>query len=179
MPSHNNSETTNEKSANEISSVKKYTLIAVLASTAAALQIIESPLPRIVPWLKPGLANVMTLFAIIRLSPFSGFVVAIVRTFIAGIFLGTFLSPVYLISLSGALSSTLAMSILKKVFPLTGLGTVSIIGALASNWAQLTTVEFLFAGNMSFWLHLAVMIWVAIPSGLIVAGITKELLRRT
>ncbi|MGM0598929.1 MAG: Gx transporter family protein [Candidatus Rifleibacteriota bacterium] len=179
MRFHSNNETPNGNSSNDISSVRKYTLIAVLASAAAALQIIESPLPRLVPWLKPGLANVMTLYAIIRLSPFSGFAVAIVRTFIAGIFLGTFLSPVYLISLSGALSSTLAMSILKKVFPLSGLGPVSIIGALASNWAQLTAVEFLFSGNMSLWLHLAVMIWVAIPSGLIVAGITGELLRRT
>ncbi|GAB4276741.1 MAG: hypothetical protein Kow0029_18990 [Candidatus Rifleibacteriota bacterium] len=159
--------------------VQKYATIAILASTAAALQILESPLPRILPWLKPGLANALTLYAIIRLSPLSGLLVAFVRTFIAALFLGTVFSPIHIISLAGALNSGLCMSILRKLIPDTGLSTLSIVGALASNSAQLLAVKYLFAGELSLWFHLAVMIWVAIPAGLIVSKVTSELLRRT
>ncbi|MDN5279690.1 MAG: hypothetical protein PWR01_3655 [Clostridiales bacterium] len=159
--------------------VRKYATMAILASAAAALQIIESPLPRLLPWLKPGLANAMALFAILRISISAGLGVSVIRTFIAGAFLGTLFSPVHIISLAGALTSTLSMSIVRRLLPEAGLATLSVTGALASNWAQLIVVELMFAGSMSYWFHLAVMIWVAIPSGLIVARVTSELLRRT
>ena len=157
---------------------KYYTLIAMLASCAAALQIIEAPLPRILPWLKPGLANALTLYAIIKLSPIAALIVAIFRTIIASFFLGTFLSPIYLISTAGAISATVTMIVLSLI-PSAGLALISISGAIASNFAQLMAVQILFASNMSFWFHIAIMIWVAIPSGFIVAKITQELLRRT
>ena len=159
--------------------VQKIATIAILAATAAALQVVESPLPRLLPWLKPGLANAMTLFALLRFSVKAGFGVALIRTFLAGTVMGTLFSPVYLISLAGALTSAITMSIIKKLLPDSGLSTLSIAGALASNWAQLFAVEMMFAGSMSIWFHLAVMIWVAVPSGLIVARVTSELLRRT
>jgi heptaprenyl diphosphate synthase len=162
-----------------MSQVQKFSMLAILVSAAAALQIVESPLPRVLPWLKPGLANVLTLYAILRISAKAGFSVAIIRTFVAGIFLGTIFSPVYIISLAGSLSSALIMSITRKLLPETGLSTISVAGAMASNMAQLATVQIMFASQMSLWFHLAIMVWVAIPSGLIVAKATSELLRRT
>ncbi|MFZ5949549.1 MAG: Gx transporter family protein [Candidatus Rifleibacteriota bacterium] len=162
-----------------MSRTRKIAMVAILAASAAALQIIESPLPRLLPWLKPGLANAMTLFALLRISVSAGFGVAMVRTFLAGIVMGSLFSPVYLISLAGALSSAVCMSIIRKLAPESGLATLSIAGALASNWAQLMTVQLMFAQEMAIWFHLAIMIWIAIPSGLIVAGVTAELLRRT
>lgn len=159
--------------------LREIAIMAVLSAAAAALQIAESPLPRIFPWLKPGLANILTLFAIIKISSKAGIMVSVVRTFIAGIFLGTILSPVYFISFAGALSSALVMSIIKKLQPDAGLSTVSVSGALASNGAQLLTVQFMFASEMSYLFHIAIMIWVAIPSGLIVAKATSELIRRS
>lgn len=157
----------------------KYTLIAVLVASAAALQIIESPLPRLLPWLKPGLANALSLFAIIRISTTAGMLVAVMRTAVAAMFLGSFLSPIHLISLSGAAAAALLMAGLRKLWPEAGLGVLSVAGALANNSAQLAAVQIMFAGNLSFWFHIALMIWVAVPSGLIVAKVTHELLRRT
>ncbi len=155
------------------------TLIAALVASAAALQIIESPLPRIVPWLKPGLANALTLYALLRISSAAGVTVAIFRTFVAAIFMGTLLSPVHLISLAGALSAALVMAVTRKMLPDRGVGVVSVLGAIASNSAQLLVVQIMFASNLSFWFHMALMIWIAIPSGLVVAKITQELIRRT
>lgn len=166
-------------SGEEMSPVKRYATMAILASAAAALQIVESPLPRLLPWLKPGLANSLALFAILRISVSAGIMVSIIRTFIAGIFLGTIFSPIHIISMAGALTSSISMSIVKWLFPNAGLSTLSVTGALLSNWAQLMAVQLMFAGDMPFWFHMAVMIWVAIPSGLIVAKVTSELLRRT
>lgn len=162
-----------------ISETHRYALIAMLVSAAAALQIIESPLPRIIPWLKPGLANVLTLYAIMRISAVAGLVVATFRTFVAATFLGTLFSPVHLISFSGAISATLVMVCVNYLFKSAGLATISISGAIASNIAQIMIVQIMFAGTISFWFHIAIMLWVAIPSGVIVAKLTQELLRRT
>lgn len=155
------------------------TLTAVLVASAAALQVIESPLPRFLPWLKPGLANVMTLYALLRLSASAAMSVAVLRTAVAALFLGSLLSPLHLMSFAGATSAAFSMIMLRWLFPAAGLATLSVFGALVNNFAQLAVVEFMFASNMSIWLHLALMIWVALPSGLIVARVTQELLRRT
>lgn len=159
--------------------INKIATIAILASAATALQIIEAPLPRFLPWLKPGLANALTLYALMRFSTLAGVGVALIRTFIAATVLGTLFSPVYFISLAGALTSALTMSIIKKLLPESGLSTISVAGALANNYAQLMAVQLMFASAISIWFHLAIMIWVGIPSGLIVARLTNELLRRT
>lgn len=157
----------------------KYTTIAVLIASAAALQIIESPLPRLLPWLKPGLANSLSLYAIIRISTRAGMLIAVLRTAVAAMFLGSFLSPVHLISLAGATAAAALMAAIYKIRPDSGLGIVSIAGALASNSAQLAAVQLLFAGSLPLWLHLVAIVPVAVPSGLIVAKVTQELLRRT
>ena len=155
------------------------TLTAILIASAAALQVIESPLPRFLPWLKPGLANAMTLYALLRLSASAAMTVAVFRTAVAAVFMGSLLSPLHLISFAGATSAALSMSVLRRIFPAAGLATLSVFGALVNNSAQLAVVQFMFASNMSIGLHLALMIWVALPSGLIVARVTQELLRRT
>lgn len=173
------SEQTTEQSLSAAGKTARYTLLAVLVASAAALQIIESPLPRFLPWLKPGLANAMSLFAIIRISLSAGILVALMRTAVAAMFLGSFLSPVHLISFAGAAAAALIMAGMRKLLPDAGLGVVSVGGALANNSAQLAIVQLMFAGSMSFWFHIALMVWVAVPSGLIVAKVTIELLRRT
>lgn len=157
----------------------RLTTVAVLVASAAALQIVESPLPRFLPWLKPGLANALTLYALLRISLSAGLTVAILRTGIAAIFLGSFLSPVHLISFAGAVSAAFVMAIIVRVAQRTGLATISVVGAIVSNLAQLAVVQYMFAGSLSLWWHLALTIWVGIPSGLIVAKVTHELLRRT
>ena len=156
-----------------------YCLIAILASSAAVLQTIESPLQGILPWLKPGLANSLTLYAIIKLSAKAGIIVAIFRTLIASIMLGTFLSPVFFTSFSGSLAAATAMITIKKITGVNHLSIISISGAVASNLAQLYIIQLMFAGSISLWFHLSIMILVSIPSGIIVAKLTQELLRST
>lgn len=158
--------------------LRRISLVAMLAAAAAALQILEAPLPKFFPWLKLGLANVLTLYGIIKINAFAGIGIAILRTCLAAIFLGSFLSPVHLISFSGAFVAALLMSLFHKFSPQSSICAISIIGAISSNLAQLFVVQLLFASNLSFWFHIAVVIWVGIPTGIVVGKITYELLRR-
>ncbi len=156
---------------------KKYTTLAMLIASAAVLQLLESPLPRFFPWLKPGLANVLTLYAIIKYSVKAGIFTAAARSVLASFIAGTFLSPVFYLSFTGAVSSAIIMGILSKISK--NINIISITGALTNNFAQLALVQILFAENASLWLYIAAMIWVSIPAGFVIAKITNELLRRT
>ena len=161
------------------SKVRQITLIAILTACAAALQMLESPLPRILPWLKIGLANVVTLYAIVRINSFAGIGIAALRTCLAAFAFGSFLSPVHIISFSGSVAAAVIMAIIFHYLPKTSICIISIFGAIASNISQLLAVQILFASNLTIWFHLALIIWVGVPTGLIVGKITYELLRRT
>ena len=159
--------------------IRQINLIAILTACAAALQMLESPLPRILPWLKIGLANVITLYAIIRINSFAGIGIAALRTCLAAFAFGSFLSPVHVISFSGAVAAAVVMALIFHYLPKSSICIISIFGAIASNISRLLAVQLLFASNLTIWLHLALIIWVGVPTGLIVGKITYELLRRT
>ncbi|HEY9071224.1 MAG TPA: Gx transporter family protein, partial [Candidatus Ozemobacteraceae bacterium] len=84
-------------------------LLGVLTAAASAIQLAEAPLPRLLPWLKPGLSNALVLFALVRRSP--GFALSLVagRTIVTGMLLGSLFTPAGLLSLAGGVSATLAM----------------------------------------------------------------------
>lgn len=160
--------------------LRKITLAGMLVAVATALQMLEAPLPRILPWLKIGLANVITLYSILRLGGVTGVLIAVFRTCLSAILGGSFLTPIHLLSFSGAVSSAIVMFFLHHFLPKTSICIISIFGAITSNIVQLVVVQFLFASvGIPLWFHLAMIIWIGIPSGIIVAKITYELLRRT
>lgn len=160
--------------------LRETTLTGVLVAVAAALQILESPLPRILPWLKIGLANVVTLYAIMRLGCKKGILIAALRTCLSAFVFGGFLTPVHILSFAGAVSSAIVMGFLLHFLQKASICIISITGAITSNVVQLFAVQFLFASvSLPIWFHLAMIVWIGIPSGMIVAKITHELLRRT
>jgi heptaprenyl diphosphate synthase len=158
---------------------RTYTTLAILVSSAMVLQIIETPLPRIIPWLKPGLANCLTLFALYRLSFKMSLGVAFLRTLLSSFILGSFLTPLFYMSFGGAVLAAVVMGIIKHSFKEVTIEIVSISGALTNNLAQLLVLQILFAENLNIWFYIALTIWIAIPAGYIVAKITAETLRRT
>jgi len=108
--------------------------MAFLVACAAALQILESQLPHPIPGVRLGLANVLTLVALVDLGFAAAIQVAVLRTIIASFVLGTFLSPTFLLSLSGSLTSGLLMGscylLLERAErPLLSLVGVSLVGA--------------------------------------------------
>jgi heptaprenyl diphosphate synthase len=119
--------------------------IALLSAYALALHGFESLLPTPVPWLRLGLANIITLTALFLYGIRAAIMVTLIRVILSSLFTGTFLGPAFILSLGGGITSTLAMgsvlSIAPRLFSAIGL---SLIGALFHNVTQLFLAYFLF-----------------------------------
>jgi heptaprenyl diphosphate synthase len=119
--------------------------IAVLSAYALALHGFESLLPTPIPWLRFGLANIITLVALVLYGFRTAMTVTLIRVILASIFLGTFLGPSFMLSFSGGVASTAAMGLAYAAFgEVFGPVGLSLIGALFHNIAQLTLAYFLF-----------------------------------
>ncbi len=116
--------------------------IALLVSLACVLQISESYIPHPIPGLRLGLANMLTLTALFTLGFRHALEIAILRTLLSSFIMGTFMSPTFILSFSGAVISTLVMGLLfwlsslNRRYRLSIIG-ISIIGAFSHNMVQL------------------------------------------
>lgn len=119
--------------------------IAILAAYALAVHGFESLLPTPIPWLKLGLANIITIVALVLYGFRVAFTVTLIRIVLASIFIGTFLGPAFILSAGGGIASVLAMGLAMKLFRnLFGAVGISLIGALFHNTAQLFLAYYLF-----------------------------------
>ena len=122
--------------------------IAKLAAIAIVIHMVEAVIPSPIPGVKPGVANIVTLFVLYQYGFKTAAWVSILRVFASSLLLGQFLSPTFLLSLSGALLSLsvigLAMHLPKKWFsPI----SLSIFGAFAHIAGQLIVVRFWLIPN--------------------------------
>lgn len=117
--------------------------IAKLAAFAIALSLVEAALPSPLPGVKPGLANIVTLLVLQRFGWRAAAWVSLLRVVAGSLLLGSFLSPGFVLSFSGALLSLGALALACKL-PHNGFGPVShsIIAAFAHIAAQLAVVYF-------------------------------------
>jgi len=126
----------NKKHDNNLSKV------ALLVSLACVLQITESLIPHPIPGLRLGLANIVTLIALVSLGFGYALEITILRTLLSSFMMGTFMSPAFILSFSAGLISTLIMGLLYwlsrlsryRLFSIVG---ISIAGALLHNLVQL------------------------------------------
>lgn len=118
--------------------------IAALAAVAIALQVLEAAIPSPIPGVKPGLANIVTLVALLLLGWRAALALTLVRIFAASLLLGTFLSPAFWLSLMGGIAALLVLWPLRPLYPhrLSALG-LAIPAALAHVAGQ-----FLFAWSL-------------------------------
>lgn len=119
--------------------------IAILSAYALALHGFESLVPMPIPWIRVGLANIVTVTAFILFGFRAAMMVTLVRVFIASLFTGSFLGPGFMLSLGGGVSSILAMGSVLYLFPgIFGPVGLSLVGALFHNSAQLFIAYALF-----------------------------------
>jgi len=119
--------------------------IAILSAYALALHGFEAMLPSPIPWLRLGLANIITLTALMMFGFRTAMMITLIRVILGSLFIGTFLGPSFILSLGGGICSTCAMGAMlamsRKIFGSVGL---SLIGALFHNAAQLFLAYLLF-----------------------------------
>jgi heptaprenyl diphosphate synthase len=119
--------------------------IALLSAYALALHGFEGLLPTPIPWLRLGLANIITLTALILYGIRVAITITLIRVILSSMFTGTFLGPAFILSLGGGVTSTLAMGIVLSISPrLFSTIGLSLIGALVHNITQLFLAYFIF-----------------------------------
>ncbi len=129
-------------------------VLLVLLATGAGL--LESLLPRPVPFMKPGLANVVTVAAVMRYGMMMGIRINILRATGSALFLGTLATPTFALSLSGSIASAVIMGLVCRYLSVTG---TSVSGSLFSVWTQLLVATFLLPGLPLLELVLPVSLW--------------------
>ncbi len=154
---------------------KHLVVIALYVAIASVLHIIESwiPLPLPIPGAKLGLANIVSLLVIATYGWRDALYVAILRVLLGSLLGGTLLGPTFIMSMSGALVSTVLMAAVFKYWqPTLSLTGISLLGAVAHNLAQLVAAAGLVNSPGILW-YLPYLILFAIPTG-VATGITAN-----
>ncbi|NLY44888.1 MAG: Gx transporter family protein [Tissierella sp.] len=145
--------------------LNKMLFLSVLVSVGLALSVLESaiPLPITFPGAKLGLSNMVVLITLVVFGFRDGITVAMLKSAVLMLVTGSISSFLY--SFSGAVLSCLAMYIgyrfFTKIFSLIG---VSILGALAHNFAQVT-VATIIMNNLRIYTYLPFLMLTSIFSG--------------
>ncbi len=158
-------------------------LIAWFTALAITIHIAESALPSPLPGVKPGLANVVTLIVLCRYGWRMAVWVALLRVLIGSVLLGTFLSPTFFLSLSGALAGVTALGLgwaVSRAVPGWALGPLGLglLAALAHMTGQFWTAYVLFIPHPAL-LHLfPPLMTLAAVLGIVSGVLTRSVLAR-
>lgn len=128
--------------------------IAKLTALAIVLNMFEFFLPSPIYGVKPGIANIIILFAFVKFNFQSAVYISLIRVFVSSLLLGTFLTPSFFLSLFGAFISLLFLYFCKFLSKnLFSLFSFSILSALGHIIGQFIIVRiFIIPDNGIFYL---------------------------
>jgi heptaprenyl diphosphate synthase len=143
-------------------------LIALAAAVCLFLASIEYVIPKPVPFLRIGLAN-LPLLLVLDLFPAGQFFFLLgLKVLGQSLLQGSLFSFVFLLSAGGSLAGGLAMLAARRTLKRsTSLVGISILGALASNLVQLTLAR---------WLAFGPSAWLIAPPFLLVGLVSSSIL---
>ena len=148
---------------------KKVLLKTTLLLVAITINALELFLPRIpfLPWLKPGLANCVTIVWIIQFGCVDALLFSFLRICVVGFYTGFSFVTISL-SLSGAVLATCVMSLSWHVLGrrnLIGIIGIAILGALFHNLGQIIAVFFIITTNIYLFYQIPFMFIASIIFG--------------
>jgi len=156
--------------------------LSILVACASVLQVAESLLPHPVPGVRLGLANIITVIAMVYIGPGSAVELAVLRTLVSSMVLGTFLTPTFVLSFSGGVVSALVMVLLYRLSgrgPFSfGLIGISVGGAVSHIATQVALVYFLFIRNSGVLLLWPWLAFSAVVTGILTGMIAVQAVRR-
>ncbi len=151
--------------------------IAKLTALAIGLHLLEAIFPSPLPGVKPGIANIVTLYVLIQYGFGPAAWVSLLRVFASSLLLGHFLSPTFILSLSGAIFSLLtlwaARHLPKQYFSVISL---SMLAAFAHIGGQLLIVRLWLIPHTGIAYLVPVFSIAALCFGLINGIVTAKLL---
>ena len=153
----------------------KIARISMLLSVSVVLGIIESYIPIFssIPGIKLGLANIVIIYAIYKLSLKDAIYISILRVILIGILRTGLFSISFFFILSGAILSIIVMYLVKNTkMSIVG---VSVCGAISHSVGQIL-IAILFLSNINVIYYLPIMLISSIIAGVIVGFISKRLI---
>jgi heptaprenyl diphosphate synthase len=125
-------------------------LLSFFAALCLFLSAVEYAIPKPLPFLRLGLANLPVLLSLSKLRRKDVLLLVFLKVLGQGFISGTFFSYVFVFSAAGSFSSGIVMlglyTLLNKKKFLSYIG-FSLAGALANTAAQLTVARFILFGN--------------------------------
>lgn len=115
---------------------KRLAELALLTAAALIIFIVELQIPPLteIPGIKPGLANIITVYCVYRYKPWETALVVTARVILGAVFAAGFMTIIF--SAAGALLCLLGMIPVSRLFPKLPVWACSIIGAVLHNTGQ-------------------------------------------
>jgi len=152
--------------------------LSLLASLAIVIHTLESSIPTPFPWLKFGLANIITLSTIMLFGFKAGMTVTLLRVFIGTLLTGTMMTPSFFLALSGGIASTLVLAFLcRYLYPFFSVIGISIIGAYTHTLIQVVVAYLILIKHFQVFLLLPLFLLFSMLAGLL-SGLGAEFLVR-
>lgn len=157
--------------------LKRLMIIAMMLAMAIIVNYMESFIPVFIPGVRLGLANVIILLMIYEFKFYEAFIVDILRIFIVSLLRGTFLAPVFFMSLSGGMLSLLIMFLFSRIRIFTAVGT-SAAGAFFHTAGQLA-VLIIISGTPTVMNYMPIIGFISIAAGVLSGFISHIYLTRS
>ncbi|WP_341878333.1 Gx transporter family protein [Defluviitalea saccharophila] len=152
---------------------KRLVFLSLLVGIALIIYIIEAQIPVLFPGVKLGLANIISLFALLLLGWKEALIIVVLRTVMGSIFGGSV--SAFFFSIVGGLLSNIVMILLYKYFKdFLGLGSISICGAIFHNAGQLLVAAFIIQ-DLRIYFYLPILLISGVITGYFV-GISTSFL---
>lgn len=164
----------------KLTHARRQVFLAMFIAIAVTLHVLETLLPSPVPWLRLGLANIMTLAALYLYGGRAAWTVSLARVGVGALLLGRLFSPGFWLAAAGAIVATSAMIIVYRVAGrrLSPIG-VSAIGAAGHALGQILAARLLVIQHAAIWqifpLFLLFTVFSGILTGWLAAGLLEQL----
>ncbi|HEY1076652.1 MAG TPA: Gx transporter family protein [Fontimonas sp.] len=158
-------------------------LVAGFAALAIVIHVLEAGFPTLVPGIKPGLANVVTLIVLLRYSWRLALWVSLLRVLVGSLLVGSFMAPGFWLSLGGAVASLAVLGLghaWGRALPALRLSPVglSVLSALAHMAGQFSLAYQIFVPHPGLLRLLPVLMGMALLFGLATGLAAQALIQR-
>ncbi|PCH59569.1 MAG: heptaprenyl diphosphate synthase [Gammaproteobacteria bacterium] len=162
-----------------IASEREDHIIAWFAALAIAIHVLESAIPSPIPGIKIGLANVVTIVVLVNFGWRTAAWVSLLRVLIGSLVIGSFLSPTFVLSLSGACASLcvigIAYALARQHLSVMG---YSVLAAVAHILTQFWVAYLLFIPHDALFHLLPILVTVAIITGIVNGSLALAIQKR-
>ena len=155
---------------NKVAYFGVFTALALIFSYVESL----TPIHFGIPGVKLGLANLIIVIALYKMSIKEAYILSIVRIVLAGFMFGNLFAILY--SLAGGMLSLTIMCVLKRVGKFSVFG-ISIAGGVFHNVGQLIMAAFVLE-SISIGYYFPVLLISGLVTGFVIGLISNEMMKR-